>query len=677
MKKRILLAIVALLSVISFESNAREVIKFNKGWRWSKSLSESEPSKSVNLPHTWNSEPLSMMLDKARGGYFYTKKVEIPENWNNKMIFIRFKGVASVATLMVNGKYVGEHKGAFTAFTFDITPYIKAGANNSIVMYVDNSTRYDVFPLTSDNNLYGGIYRDVELIVTDKLHITPLHFSSDGVYVTQKSLTNTNAEVDVRVMLAGQYGDKGSIKTTIYKDDDVISTQYQDISIGLDGELDLNFPFSIENPKRWHGKEAPNLYCCSVEILDAEDNIIDNVDVNFGLRTISVDREKGFMLNETTYPLRGVTYMQDWAGVYSALRNDNRERDIALINELGATAIRCANNPHDKELYDLTDENGIVTWVDLPFTGDLGGNSVSFVNSAELKANGNIQLQEMIYQLYNHPSVAILGLFSNLAGHADFPIEYIESLNASAKGLNQNILTVGCSNEDGAVNNITDLISWAQYFGWNSRSASDINIWLDTFTKEWKKLMPAVGEYGAAGSVYQQSENSVNSGVGSKWYPESSQTDFHITYSNALLNRPYIWGSFINSMFDYGVSYSKDGDVNSINDLGLVTHDRLIKKDAFYLYKARWNKSDKFIHITGKRIDERNNLKQDITIFSSCPTVDVTVNGITNSTLTIKDGIATLKSISLKKGKNIIIARNGNITDKAIIEIVDNSYSEL
>ncbi len=673
MKKIIYVIFVLLLTLFVSDVVAREVIPFNRNWVISKSLKKGQPSAVVNLPHTWREESITNTLDDQRGGYFYTKEFTAPDSWVNKLTFIRFKGVASVATVFVNGKYVGEHKGAFTAFTFDISPYIRKGATNTVVVNVDNSVRYDVFPLVGDYNLYGGIYRDVELIVTDKLHITPLHFSTDGVYITQNNLTNREAAISVRIHTAGQYGDKGKVKATIYDKDKVVATKTIDLSIGLEGEKELNLPLKIDSPKLWNGRNSPSMYRCEVEVIDINGKVVDKVAETFGLRNFHINRDKGFMLNGKEYELKGVTYMEDWANVHSALRVEHRLRDMSMIKEMGATAVRCAGYPHSGELYDITDRYGFITWVDLPFSGDISGHGVSFISSSGLISNGDLQLQEMVYQLYNNPSVCFVGLFSNVSGYYDSPISYIETLNKRVKDISHNVMTVGCSNEDGAINNITDAISWSQYFGWNSRNASDVGLWLNNFKSGWRKIFPAVGEYGAGGSIYHQQERQIAVNDGDTWRPESYQTEFHVTYSDAFLNRPYIWGRFINSMFDYGVTFSNDKEVNSVNDMGLVTYDRLVKKDAFYLYKALWNSSEKFIHITQKRLKQRTNRRQDLLIFSSCPTVDVVVNGVPQSTITVKNGVARVKSLYLKEGANIIVVKSGDVQDIAYIEIVQNS----
>lgn len=670
MKKILFLILFSLVSVL--RSEARDVVNFNAGWTFGKSISTSTFSKKIALPHSWQRHEEEQLFNSYRGGCQYLKEFTAPFSWSNKSVYIRFHGVATIATIFVNGRFVGDHRGAYTAFTFDLTPFLKFGSTNTILVNVDNSVQLDVMPLSGDFNVYGGIYRDVELIITEKTHISTTHFSTNGVYVQQQKLTDKEADVNVNVILTGQYGDKCTTKVKIYDGINLIGEQSCVSTINMDGEQEVDVPLNIDSPRLWNGKKDPFLYRCRVEILDIHNNVKDDVEVMFGLRSVSVNRNSGFMLNNENYPLYGVTYLQDRDEVYSAMTSWQRREDMDVIEEIGATAIRTSNAPHHQQVYEMTDRNGVVVWVDLPFTGDDIDKGASFINSLDFTNNGKEQFEEMVYQLYNHPSIAFWGLFSNIGGYGDNPLSYIKELNSLSHAISPNVLTVACSNEDGPINNITDVISWSQYFGWRSRKASDVSMWLSSFDRGWQNLKPGIGEYGAGASIYHQDVTADVVEERSKWHPEIFQTNFHMTYSNALKNRPYVWGYFVNSLFDYGSSHRFNGNYNGMCDMGLVTYNRHTKKDAFYLYKALWNKDEEFVHITQKRAERRNSKRHDLVVFSSCRTVDLIVNGISHSTVTVIDGIARWSGIPLQDGDNTIIARSGDISDKIEIEIFKN-----
>lgn len=668
MKKRIFILVIILASIFNV-SNARDIINFNTGWVFGKSISSANSSMKISLPHSWQRYENESQFNTYRGGCQYLKEFAVPYSWSNKRVYIRFHGVASIANIFINGRYVGEHRGAYTAFTFDITPFIKYGVTNSILVNVDNSVQLDVMPLSGDFNVYGGIYRDVDLIVTDRTHVSTTHFSSDGVYVKQEKVTDNEAEMNVQVMLTGDYGDKCTAKVSIYDNNTLVCENSEATTINIEGEQQLNIPIMITNPRLWHGKNDPFLYRCVVEVSDVHGTVKDDVEVTFGIRTVSINRNNGFILNNESYPLYGVTYIQDRDETYSAMTSLERREDMKIIEEIGATAIRTSNAPHHNDVYKMTDRNGVLVWVDLPFTGDDIDKGASFINSVDFTSNGKEQFQEMVYQLYNHPSIAFWGLFSNIAGYGDNPVPYIKELNDLSHAISPNVLTTACSNEDGAINNITDAISWSRYMGWRSHKKEDINIWVNDFRSKWTNLKPGIGEYGAGASIYHQDISSSTTIESDRWHPEITQTDFHLAYSKSLRNKPFIWGYFINSIFDYGSSHRLNGDKAGFSDMGLVTYNRHTRKDAFYLYKALWNKSEEFIHITQKRITRRSSKRQDIVVFSSCRTVDLSVNDIIHSTVTVIDGVARWNGVLLREGANKIMAKSGEVSDTVEIDI--------
>ena len=167
---------------------AREVINLNRDWRFfSYSEGSSDRAQNVNLPHTWNNDALGGKNDYFRGVGNYMKDIQVPLEWRNKRVFIRFSGAGTVTDLIVNGRHVGEHRGGFGAFTFELTGYLRYGEQNLLWAIVNNAPRLDVLPTAGDINIYGGLYRDVDLIVTEPSHIAVNHYGSQGVYVHQKA----------------------------------------------------------------------------------------------------------------------------------------------------------------------------------------------------------------------------------------------------------------------------------------------------------------------------------------------------------------------------------------------------------------------------------------------------------------------------------------------------------
>lgn len=168
------------------DGQRREVFPINEGWRFFfKSEKTSDNARHVTLPHSWNTDPLAQGYWLETTGS-YQNGMYIPVEWASKRLFVKFYGVQSVADLFVNGYHVGTHRGGATAFTFEITDKIRFGSDNSMLVVVSNSSRDDVLPTSTDMNLYGGIYREAELILTERTAISPLYLGSDGVLVHRR-----------------------------------------------------------------------------------------------------------------------------------------------------------------------------------------------------------------------------------------------------------------------------------------------------------------------------------------------------------------------------------------------------------------------------------------------------------------------------------------------------------
>lgn len=270
-------------------------------------------------------------------------------------------------------------------------------------------------------------------------------------------------------------------------------------------------------------------------------------------------------------------------------------------------------------------------------------------------------MKELIRQHYNHPSICFWGLFNELKTIGDNPTEYIEELNDLAHQEDPTRLTTSASflSYDDDINKVTDVIAWNQYFGWYGGSPSDMGKWLDANHKAHPEYKIAISEYGAGASIYHQ-QDSVKRGIASGWWhPENYQTYYHIGNWKALAERPFVWGSFIWNLFDFGAAHRVEGDRPGINDKGLVTFDRKVKKDAFYFYKANWNTEEPFVYITNRRHRDRSLAVTDIMIFSNQPEVELFVNGKSLGRQK-PDEYATFKwkGVALQDRENTIEARS-------------------
>lgn len=587
-------------------AQAREVFPLNEGWRFFfKSENSSDNARHVTLPHTWNT-------DTGGTGYFlettanYQNNMYIPAEWATKRLFVKFYGVQSVADVFVNGYYVGGHKGGGTAFALEITDKIRFGSDNALLVVVSNNYCDDVLPTSTDMNLYGGIYREAELILTEKTAVSPLYLGSDGILVRQNSVgeDRVEGEAEIHLVTGGENSCVLTLDITAPDGNRVFSKRQK---ARLDGKP-VTIPFSVDAPRLW-SPTNPALYRVSVSIGDA--TVTDSVAVRTGFRSIAATPAGGFAINGSRIPIHGVTLYHDNAISGGALIAPDYEADLGHIRTLGANALRSAVMPHAQYLYDRCDELGMLVWVDAPFHRSSFLGDVAYYATPQFEQNGLQQLQEIIAQNYNHPSVVMWGIFSRLWTRGNDVTPYLGKLNAAAHALDPSRPTVACSDQDGNINFITDLIVWRQDVGWRKGTTDDVTVWRDQLQKGWSHLRSGIC-YGGSGFIGHKSYTA-QAAPRANWMPEERQTHFHEQYAKNLQNDSLFWGTWINNMFDYGSVRRPYG----VNGAGLVTIDRRERKDAFYLYKALWNKEEPTLHITDKRRTLRDGERQAFHIYSS------------------------------------------------------------
>lgn len=595
-----------LLLAICASTQAREVFPLNEGWRFFfKSENSSDNARHVTLPHTWNT-------DTGGTGYFlettanYQNDMYIPAEWATKRLFVKFYGVQSVADVFVNGYYVGGHKGGGTAFALEITDKIRFGSDNALLVVVSNNYCDDVLPTSTDMNLYGGIYREAELILTEKTAVSPLYLGSDGILVHQNSVGDerVEGEAEIHLVTGGENSCVLTLDITAPDGSRVFSKRQK---TRIDGKP-VTIPFSVDAPRLW-SPANPALYRVSVSIGDA--TVTDSVAVRTGFRSIVATPAGGFAVNGSRIPIHGVTLYHDNAISGGALIAPDYEADLGQIRTLGANALRSAVMPHAQYLYDRCDELGMLVWVDAPFHRSSFLGDVAYYATPQFEQNGLQQLQEIIAQNYNHPSVVMWGIFSRLWTRGNDVTPYLGKLNAAAHALDPSRPTVACSDQDGNINFITDLIVWRQDVGWRKGTTDDVTVWRDQLQKGWSHLRSGIC-YGGSGFIGHKSYTA-QAAPRANWMPEERQTHFHEQYAKNLQNDSLFWGTWINNMFDYGSVRRPYG----VNGAGLVTIDRRERKDAFYLYKALWNKEEPTLHITDKRRTLRDGERQAFHIYSS------------------------------------------------------------
>lgn len=636
----------------------RQDILLNNDWnfRFSHQVQKGTEVR-VDLPHTWNAQDaLSGKIDYKRGIGNYEKNLFIRPEWKGKRLFIRFEGVNNIADVFINRRHIGEHRGGYGAFIFEITGKVEYGKENSILVRVNNGEQLDIMPLVGDFNFYGGIYRDVHLLITDETCISPLDYASPGVRLIQDSVSHRYAKVRATVDLSnGSSGNQEvELNVRLLDGQRVVKEGTKNVNLSGNEVMQQELTFEIDQPHLWNGRQDPFLYQAEVTLF-RNGQMVDRVTQPLGLRFYRIDPDKGFFLNGKHLPLQGVCRHQDRSEVGNALRPQHHEEDVALMLEMGVNAVRLAHYPQATYFYDLMDKNGIIVWAEIPFVGPGGYNDKGFVDLPAFRANGKEQLKELIRQHYNHPSICVWGLFNELTELGDNPVEYIKELNVLAHQEDTTRPTTSASNQMGDLNFITDAIAWNRYDGWYGGTPADLGKWLDRMHKDHPEICIAISEYGAGASIYHQQDSLVKTVPTSWWHPENWQTYYHIENWKTISSRPYVWGSFVWNMFDFGAAHRTEGDRPGINDKGLVTFDRKVRKDAFYFYKANWNREKPMLYLTGKRNTVRTQRLQTITAFTNLSGAELFVNGKSYGKA-IPDSYAILewKNVELEPGENEI-----------------------
>lgn len=621
----------------------------------------------VDLPHTWNAQDaLSGRTDYKRGLGHYERRLFVPADWKGQRLYLRFEGANSIADLFVNGRHAGQHRGGYGAFVFEITDFVNYGKANTLRVSVNNAETLELMPLVGDFNFYGGLYRDVHLVRTGPTCISLLDHGSSGIRLVQDSVSKDYAAIRALVALSNgsDTATQAEVLLRLLDGDREVAAQRLTLTLPPDSSVEGSLPVSLRRPHLWDGRRDPFRYRAEVSLW-RNGHEVDRVEQPLGLRYYHIDPERGFFLNGRHLPLRGVCRHQDRSEVGNALRREHHDEDAAIMAEMGANAVRLAHYPQAEYFYDLMDRYGFIVWAEIPFVGPGGYSDEGFVNLPAFRQNGREQLVELIRQHYNHPSIVVWGLFNELSMRGDDPVPYIKELNDLAHREDPTRLTVAASNTDGALNFVTDAMAWNRYDGWYGGTPAGLGQWLDHMHTTHPDLRIAISEYGAGASLYHQQDTLVKTVATSFWHPENWQTHYHMANWREISARPFVWGSFIWNLFDFGAAHRHEGDRVGINDKGLVTFDRRTRKDAFYFYKANWNKEVPLLYLAERRCTRRTRPVQTFMAFTNQPEAELFVNGVSCGRAEA-DSLATVRwtGVRLRPGENEVRVVSGRGTHR-------------
>lgn len=652
---------------------ARDVKTFNDEWSFKKGPFPSDPILyqpgfelgwgKIAIPHTWNATDMQNDKNNFYAGEALYKKTYRPDaSLKDKRIFLNFEGVATVAEIYVNKVFAGNHKGGYSAFTIELTKLLKFGEDNEIIIKVDNTSRPDIVPINHVLfGVYGGIYRPVHLIVTEKVNIAVTDYASPGIYIRQKNVTNKSADVEVEVKIENKNRDAQNIRleTAIYDMKGNLKLKKEaGIYVLPQGRQFFTQNFTIAKPHLWQGLEDPYLYKVVTRLI-SNGAIIDEVIQPLGLRHFELKAADGMYLNGKKVPMYGICRHQDWWKLGSALTNEQHDTDLEIMKEIGATTVRLAHYQQSEYFYSKSDSIGFMIWAEIPF--------VNRVSTKEAD-NAKQQLTELIRQNYNHPSIYTWGLHNEVYTPINYTASLTTELHDLAKSEDPYRYTVsvnGYGDPGHGVNMNADIQGINRYFGWYEKKIQDIEPWIEGMEKDYPGYKMMLAEYGTEANIYHQQE--VVGDVGDccgfdRRYNETFATRFHEIQWGYIAKHPYLLASYLWNTFDFGTPATAQGGVEARNMKGLVTFDRKLKKDPFYWYKANWSK-EPVLYLTQRRVTERENKITPVTVYSNIGVPRLFVNGVEvkNYTKGTTDVHYIFENVDLKEGVNNIDVKASNM----------------
>lgn len=574
----------------------RKVISLNENW----TFYQNGKSSQVTLPHTWNAiDGQDGGNDYYRGECQYVRSLEMPKLENGEKVFLEINGAAMSAIVSLNGKELARHQGGYAAFRTELTGLLQE--HNELRISVDNSDNDTIYPQKADFTFYGGLYRDVNMIIVPSTHFDLSYCGAPGMKVTPVvDLGKKSAKVTVETWQVGE----GEVTVTIGKmSRSVMPKKGHAVA-----------EFEITDVHLWDGVNDPYLYTATATLESG-----DEISTRFGCRFFEIDAQKGFLLNGQSYPLRGVSRHQDCKGVGNALTLAHHKRDMEIVREIGANTLRLAHYQHAREFYDLCDENGIIVWAEIPYI------TMHMKNGRE---NTLLQMEELIAQCYNHPSIVVWGLSNEITAASAVNEDLLENhkllndlchrMDATRPTTMANVFML---ETDSPILDIPDVNSYNLYFGWYLGELSQNEEFFDEFHEKYPERPIGFSEYGADANPKFQSAKPEKGD-----YTESYQTLYHEHMLEMIEKRPWIWASHVWNLFDFAADGRDEGGKHGENQKGLVTFDRQIRKDAFYLYKAAWNK-EPMLHICGSRYVERTEDVTEVKVYSNADEVSLYVDG--------------------------------------------------
>jgi beta-galactosidase len=677
-------AFIAAGTTLFAQQNPRQVVDFNKSWKFSlgnqikgSSIELNDKNwRTLNLPHDWSIEgtfnkdnPATVGGGALPGGTgWYRKQFSIPASAKGKYIAIDFDGVYRNSEIWINGHYLGKRPNGYIAFRYDLSKYLRYGGLNTIAVKVDNSKQ-------PNSRWYSGsgIYRDVKLVT-----LNPTHIEQWGTYVTTPEVTEQSATVKIEVSLTASTGKAQSavIKTIILDaNNTVVGSSSQNAQ--LTGKQKVNMQLLVKNPTRW-SVEKPYLYTVQSQVL-INGKEVDRYNTSLGIRTFSFDQNKGFSLNGKAMKIRGVCNHHDLGALGAAFNVRAAERQLEILKEMGCNAIRTSHNPPAAALLDLCDKMGFIV-MDEAFDMWVQKKS-DFDYHLDWAKWHKKDLEDQILRDRNHPSVMMWSVGNEIPEQggkgADTSGRVItRELVSIVKNMDKTRPVTTANNNTEADNNLV-LSGALDLIGYNYHHEQ----WKD-FQKTYPGQTLIASETTSAlqtrGSYDMKSDSARIWPVRWDLPLLTGNADFSCSaYDNcytpwgssheqtlqAFENNPIVSGMFVWTGFDYlgePTPYSWPARSSYFGIIDLAG----FPKDVYYLYKSAWT-TEPVLHLlphwnwkAGQTIDV-------ISYYSQADEVELYLNGVSMGVKSKKGqemkvmwrlqyAPGELKAVSRKNGKTVL-----------------------
>lgn len=678
MKK--LFYIFILLFIVGWvQAQQRVVYTINDGWKFTKGspfeaqLTGCDDSswETVNIPHTWNDKDAD---DETPGFYrgpvWYRKQLFIDKSQEGRRAVIYFEGANQEVRFYLNGQFVGEHKGGYTRFCFDITPHLRYGQENLFAIYVNNVYNPNIPPLSADFTFFGGIYRDVYLQFMNPVHIAANDYASSGVYIRTPEVNNSAASVEITTLLTNDMSQPTEIRVeNIICDADgkeVKKTQAEVKLAAGETKTDISKKIKIDSPRLWD-IDDPYRYMVYTRILDKrKGTLLDEVVNPLGLRWFKFDSEKGFFLNGKGRKLIGTARHQDYFQKGNALRDELHVQDVLLLKEMGGDYLRVSHYPQDPVIMEMCDKLGIVTSVEIPVVNAVTETEEFLHNSVEMA-------KEMVRQDFNRPSVMIWGYMNEiflrrpytegkqLEDYYRFTEKVARALEATIREEDPSRYTMMAYHnmpqyyEDAHLTEIPMIQGWNLYQGWYEPDINEFQRLLDRAHKAYKGKVLMVTEYGPG------VDPRVHSYQPERFdFSQEYGLVYHKHYLNEMMKRPFIAGSSLWNLNDF-YSESRVDAVPHVNNKGVVGLNRE-KKDVYWFYKTALSRRP--ILVIGNREwksrggvvnTAQKECIQSVPVFSNAEEVELFVNNKSLGKKKIENNYA-LFDVPFVGGENLLEA---------------------